>query len=48
VDLKASYFLPLWKSVSFGKRISLECFNFNQGWMGEEKKNQKKVGQFTW
>lgn len=37
MDLKASYFLPLWRGVSFGKQVSLECFSFNQG--GWKKKS---------
>lgn len=40
MDLKASYFLPLWRSVSFGRRVSLECFSFNQG--GWKKKKKKE------
>lgn len=41
VDLKVSYFLPLWRSVSFGKQVSLECFSFNQ----DGSKKKKKKGQ---
>lgn len=43
---KASYFLPLWKSVSFGKQVPLECFNFNQSRWKKKKRKKKLVKSY--